>query len=194
MTTVKYSLDEFVYDMETLLKEHPDQERIFDKGSSHLSRLINNPDAIPAEYRVPVGKGRRANHGSYLLYQGESGLIVTAVVWGPGDHAAPHDHRTWGMIGVMDNALIETRFRRVDDRSRENYAQLEKDRGALVKPGEISLLIPEVDEIHQMDNFTDRPTVEIHVYGKDLRGLDRVRYNLETGEIRPFMTEKYDNC
>ena len=194
MTTVKYSLDEFVYDMETLLKQHPDQERIFDKGSSHLSRLINNPDAIPAEYRVPVGKGRRANHGSYLLYQGESGLIVTAVVWGPGDHAAPHDHRTWGMIGVMDNALIETRFRRVDDRSRENYAQLEKDRGALVKPGEISLLIPEVDEIHQMDNFTDRPTVEIHVYGKDLRGLDRVRYNLETGEIRPFMTEKYDNC
>jgi predicted metal-dependent enzyme (double-stranded beta helix superfamily) len=194
MTTVKYSLDEFVYDMETLLKEHPDQERIFDKGSSHLSRLINNPDAIPAEYRVPVGKGRRANHGSYLLYQGESGLIVTAVVWGPGDHAAPHDHRTWGMIGVMDNALTETRLRRVDDRSRENYAQLEKDRGALVKPGEISLLIPEVDEIHQMDNFTDRPTVEIHVYGKDLRGLDRVRYNLETGEIRPFMTEKYDNC
>jgi 3-mercaptopropionate dioxygenase len=194
MTTVKYSLDEFVYDMETLLKEHPDQERIFDKGSSHLSRLINNLDAIPAEYRVPVGKGRRANHGSYLLYQGESGLIVTAVVWGPGDHAAPHDHRTWGMIGVMDNALTETRFRRVDDRSRENYAQLEKDRGALVKPGEISLLIPEVDEIHQMDNFTDRPTVEIHVYGKDLRGLDRVRYNLETGEIRPFMTEKYDNC
>jgi predicted metal-dependent enzyme (double-stranded beta helix superfamily) len=98
------------------------------------------------------------------------------------------------MIGVMDNALTETRFRRVDDRSREDYAQLEKDRAALVKPGEISLLIPEVDEIHQMDNFTDRPTVEIHVYGKDLRGLDRVRYNLETCQILPFMTEKYDNC
>ena len=194
MVTVKYSLDEFVYDMETLLKDQPDQEKIFDKGSSYLSRLINNPDTIPAEYRLPVGKGRRPNHGSYLLYQGESGLLVTAVVWGPGYHAAPHDHRTWGMIGVMDNALTETRFRRVDDRSREDYAQLEKDRAALVKPGEISLLIPEVDEIHQMDNFTDRPTVEIHVYGKDLRGLDRVRYNLETCQILPFMTEKYDNC
>jgi predicted metal-dependent enzyme (double-stranded beta helix superfamily) len=180
--------------METLLKGQPDQEKIFDQGSSCLSRLINNPDTIPAQYRLPVGKGRRPNHGSYLLYQGESGLLVTAVVWGPGDHAAPHDHRTWGMIGVMDNALTETRFHRVDDRSQEDYAQLEKDRAALVKPGEISLLIPEVDEIHQMDNFTDRPTVEIHVYGKDLRGLDRVRYNLETCQIRPFVTEKYDNC
>jgi 3-mercaptopropionate dioxygenase len=194
MTTVKYSLDEFIYDMETLLQDQPDQEKIFDKGSSYLSLLINNPDTIPTEYRLPVGRGRRPNHGSYFLYQGESGLLVTAVVWGPGDHASPHDHRTWGMIGVMDNALTETRFRRVDDRSRQNYAQLEKDRAALVKPGEISLLIPEVDEIHQMDNFTDRPTVEIHVYGKDLRGLDRVRYNLETCQILPFMTEKYDNC
>ena len=194
MTTTTYSLDEFVSDMESLLKDQPDQQNIFDRGSSHLSRLIGSPDSIPAEFRVPVGKGPRANHGSYLLYQSESGLQITAVVWGPGDHASPHDHRTWGMIGVMDNALTETRFRRVDDRSKEDFAQLEQDRSALVKPGEVSLLIPEVDEIHQMDNFTDRPTVEIHVYGKDLRGLDRVRYNLETGKISPFVTDKYDNC
>jgi 3-mercaptopropionate dioxygenase len=194
MTAVKYSLDEFIYDMESLLREHPEQEKIFDKGSSHLSRLISNPDGIPSRFRSPVGKGSRPNHGSYLLHQGESGLLVTAVVWGPGDHASPHDHRTWGMIGVMDNALTETRFRRVDDRSRDDYAQLEQDRSAVVKPGEISLLIPEVDEIHQMDNYTDRSTVEVHVYGHDLRGLDRVRYNLETGKITPFATEKYDNC
>ncbi len=194
MTTKTYSLDEFVIDMESLLKDQPDQQKIFDLGSSHLFRLIGSPDSIPAQYRVPVGKGPRANHGSYLLYHGQSGLSVTAVVWGPGDHASPHDHRTWGMIGVMDNALSETRFRRVDDRTKEDFARLEQDRSAVVKPGEISLLMPEVDEIHQMDNFTDRPTVEIHVYGKDLRGLDRVRYDLETGKIHPFVTDKYDNC
>ncbi len=194
MTTIKYSLDDLVHDLEALLRQQPDQQKIFDIGSSYLSRLINDPKAIPAQYRVPVGRGTRPNHGSYLLHRGESGLSITAVVWGPGDHASPHDHRTWGMIGVMDNALTETRFRRLDDRSRDDHAQLEKDRTALVKPGEVSLLIPEVDEIHQMDNFTDRPTVEIHVYGKDLRGLNRCRYNLETGKISPFVTEKYDNC
>jgi predicted metal-dependent enzyme (double-stranded beta helix superfamily) len=194
MTTVKYALDDLVHDLEALLKQHPDQQKIFDTGSSFLSRLVNNPEAIPPQYRVPVGRGTRPNHGSYLLHRGESGLSVTAVVWGPGDHASPHDHRTWGMIGVMDNALTETRFRRLDDRSREDHARLEKDRAALVRPGEVSLLIPDVDEIHQMDNFTDRPTVEIHVYGKDLRGLNRCRYNLETGKISPFVTEKYDNC
>ncbi len=195
MVAVRYGLEDFVQDMEDLLISQPVQEKIFDKGSDCLSRLISNPDAIPERFRLPRGSGGRANHGSWLLHHSpESGLLVTAVVWGPGDHAAPHDHRTWGMIGVMDNALTETRFRRVDDRERENWARLERDRSAVVKPGEISLLIPEVDEIHQMDNFTNRPTVEVHVYGQDLRGLERVRYDLETGAIRQMMTEKYDNC
>ena len=195
MVAVRYALEDFVQDMQDLLVSQPTDEKIFDKGSACLSRLISNPDAIPERFRQPAGSGTRSNHGSWLLHHSpDSGLLVTAVVWGPGDHAAPHDHRTWGMIGVMDNALTETRFRRVDDRDREDWARLERDRSAVVKPGEISLLIPEVDEIHQMDNFTDRPTVEIHVYGQDLRGLERVRYNLETGAIRQMMTEKYDNC
>lgn len=195
MVAVRYALEDFVHDMEDLLGSQPTDEGIFDKGSACLSRLIANPDAIPERFHLPAGSGSRSNHGSWLLHHSpDSGLLVTAVVWGPGDHAAPHDHRTWGMIGVMDNALTETRFRRVDDRQREDCAQLERDRSAVVKPGEISLLIPEVDEIHQMDNFTDRPTVEIHVYGQDLRGMERVRYNLETGAVRQMMTEKYDNC
>ena len=165
-----------------------------DKGSSYLDRLINNPEALSEEFRGPSERGRGRNHGSYLLHYGDNGLLVTAVVWGPGDHAAPHDHKTWGMIGVMGNAITETRFRRVDDRDREDFAILEKDRVVISRPGEISLLIPEVDEIHQMDNLTDVPTVEIHVYGNDLRGLQRNTYNLETGKISDFVTKRFDNC
>ncbi len=194
MTTLNYALDDLVHDLEALLEDQADQKKIFDTGSSYLAKLVQNPDAVPAQFRAPTGTGPRPNHGTYLLYQGESGLSVTAVVWGPGDHASPHDHRTWGMIGVLANALTETRFRRVDDRSQDGFAQLEQDRRSLVKPGEVSLLIPEVDEIHQMDNFTDRPTIEVHVYGTDLRGLNRSRFDLETEKISPFLTTRYDNC
>ena len=137
--------------------------------------------------------GRRPGGGSYLLHRGP-GLSVTSVVWGPGSHAGPHDHHTWGMIGVMGNAIQETRFRRVDDRTRDGHATLEKDRAVLVKPGEVSLLIPDEDEIHQLDNFSDRPTVEIHVYGRDLVGLERCRYDLGTGKVSTYVLGKYDNC
>ena len=194
MTTVKYSLEEFTHDMESLLKSQPGNQQIFDKGTVWLERLISNPDSIPAEFRLPLGVGPRPNHASRLLYQGESGLQVTAVVWGAGEHLGPHDHQTWGMIGVLENSLTETRYRRVDDRDVDGYAKLEEDRSATFKPGEITLLIPVEDEIHQMDNHTDRPTVEIHVYGTDLRGLERHSFNLETGKITNFRTTKWDNC
>jgi predicted metal-dependent enzyme (double-stranded beta helix superfamily) len=195
MAIVKYSLEEFVHDMSALVDEQPDQERLFDKGSSYLERLINDPDAIPDEYRLPAGsRGRNANHGTYLLHHGENGLLVTSVVWGPGDHVGPHDHRTWGLIGVMDNSITETRFRRQDDRSREGIAVLERGRVNQVKPGDVSLLIPDVDEIHQMDNLSDRPTAEIHVYGNDLRGLERSRFDLEAGTVTNFTTTRFDNC
>ena len=194
MTTVKYSLEEFTQDMESLLKSQPNNQKIFDTGSGWLERLVRNPDSIPMEFRVLMGVGPRPNHASRLLYQGDSGLQVTAVVWGAGEHLGPHDHRTWGMIGILDNSLTETRYRRVDDREVDGYAKLELDRAATFKPGEITLLVPEEDEIHQMDNHTDSPTVEIHVYGTDLRGLERSSYNLETGKITNFRTTKWDNC
>ena len=193
MPAVKYSLEEFIQDMDSLLAKGADQQRIFDEGSAHLERLILNPEAIPEEYRRPLGRGPRARHGSYKLHQGDNGLSVSSVIWGPGDHIGPHDHHTWGMIGVMENVLAETRFRRMDDRTDTEYAVLEEDRVALSKRGEVSLLIPDVDEIHAIDNESDRPTVEIHVYGSSLEGLQRCKFDLSTGRVHSYVSGKANN-
>lgn len=193
MTLTRYALDEFIHDMTDLVGTQPDQATLFDRGSRLIERLVCAPESVPEAYRRPAVGGRRPGGGSYVLHRGP-GLSVTSVVWGPGSHVGPHDHHTWGMIGVMGNAIQETRFRRVDDRAREGYATLEKDRAVLVKPGEVSLLVPDVDEIHQLDNFSDRTTVEIHVYGTDLVGLQRCRYDLETGKVSSYVLGKYDNC
>jgi predicted metal-dependent enzyme (double-stranded beta helix superfamily) len=193
MTTAAYTLNEFIHDMTALVAAGPDQALLFDRGSRLIERLVRHPEAVPGQYRQPAVGGRRPGGGSYLLHRGP-GLSITSVVWGPGSHIGPHDHHTWGMIGVMGNAIQETRYRRVDDRDRAGHALLEKDRAVLVKPGEVSLLVPDVDEIHALDNFSDRPTVEIHVYGADLVGLERCRYDLETGTVASYVLGKYDNC
>ena len=85
MTTaaLTYALEEFVGDMSRLVDEQPDQEKLFDIGSSYLERLINTPEAIPEEYGMPMPG---SNHGTYLLHYGDNGLLVTSVVWGPGDY------------------------------------------------------------------------------------------------------------
>jgi predicted metal-dependent enzyme (double-stranded beta helix superfamily) len=90
MLTTGYSLDEFIHDMDALIETGAEQENIFTEGASWLERLIQNPECIPLEYRIPVGKGRRPNHGSYVLHRSPNGLLVTAVVWGPGgSHGTP---------------------------------------------------------------------------------------------------------
>ncbi len=188
-----YGLKEFAADMEELVKGGPDEAKLFQRGAAYLERFLRNPDAIPEAFRKPAGRGKRPNHGSYALYRCQ-GLFISSVVWGPGDLIKPHDHQTWGLIGILDNAIQETRYRRLDDRAREGYARLEKDRAMLLKPGEISPLVPGVDEIHRLDNFSDRPTVEIHVYGKDLVGLPRFMYDPDTSVVTPFQSDKFDNC
>ncbi|MFN0072754.1 MAG: hypothetical protein ACKVVP_14820 [Chloroflexota bacterium] len=193
MSLTRYSLDQFVVDMSALVATNPAPEALFAKGSDYLERLIQDPESIPEPLRVPSGKGSRPNHGSYALHR-SPGLFVSSVVWGPGDYAAPHDHQTWGMIGVMSNRIHETRFRRLDDRSREDFAQLEPVEPHVLKSGEVSLLIPFEDEIHEMRNPSDRVTVEVHVYGHDLVGLPRYAYDLNTGAVKRWASGKFDNC
>jgi 3-mercaptopropionate dioxygenase len=193
MAIATYTLEQFIADMQELVDSQADEAKIFDRGSAYLERLVTTPDSIPEQFRVPAGLGTRPNHGSYAIHRGP-GLFISSVVWGPGDHVGPHDHKTWGMIGVAGNAIQETRYRRVDDRERDDFARLEKDRTTLVKPGDVSLLVPDVDEIHAMDNFSDRATFEIHVYGQDLVGLERCQFNLDTGQIKSFKSGKFNNC
>jgi 3-mercaptopropionate dioxygenase len=193
MVSVRYGFDEFVHDMQYLVSEQPDQSTLFDRGSIFLETLLHNPEAVPEQYQRPAEHGRRKGGGSFVLHR-SPGLLVTSVIWGPGNHIGPHDHHTWGMIGVLGNGIQETRFERVDDRRSDQFAELVKGRSYFMRRGEISLLVPETDEIHALDNFSDRPTVEIHVYGDELGELERCQFNPETGEIKRYKSGKFDNC
>jgi predicted metal-dependent enzyme (double-stranded beta helix superfamily) len=115
---------------------------------------------------------------------------VTSVVWGPGDAAGAHNHETWGVIGVVDNEIEETRYRVTP--SGEGRARLEVTRVLRHGPGAVSCLVPG-DEVHRMYNPTARDTVEIHVYGRDLAGLPRKTW-AEDGTERPLVSPKYLNC
>jgi predicted metal-dependent enzyme (double-stranded beta helix superfamily) len=62
------------------------------------------------------------------------------------------------------------------------------------KPRAVSLLVPPEDDIHEMLNPTSRDTVEIHVYGKDLVDLRRLRFDPSRKAYATFCSPKYDNC
>jgi predicted metal-dependent enzyme (double-stranded beta helix superfamily) len=184
----RYTLEAFVADLHEIIEHEKDPDRILARSAPLLERLIRNPRPIPDEYRR-LGPN---NHGRYLLHR-DPRLSISSVVWGPGDHADPHDHHTWGMVGVIENAIQETRFQRKDDPTAPDGARMEVERVVNLGAGQVSCLIPDQAEIHQIDNVTDRPTVEIHVYGRELSGVRRCRFDPKTGAVSTFVTGKYDN-
>ena len=147
MTTSSYAIDEFAHDMEGLLRGQPDQEKIFDRGSSYLDRLFNNPSAIPTEYRVPSETGPRDDgrvlkRGAHVVrgyaWSGAGAISQVDVSvdggesWGPARLEEPRDRFMWvrwsfswdvdapGTYSIMSRATDEVG--RVQSReSRYNY-------------------------------------------------------------------------
>ena len=149
---------------------------------------MRQPDCLEARHRK---RGTNA-YGRYMLHRAPL-FNLSSVVWGPGDNAKAHNHDTWGMVGVVENEIQETRFRRKDAGTQADYADLEVTAVLKNQSGMVSCLIAPNDDIHEMNNITDRDTVEIHVYGKDLAGLHRRTWDAD-GTERPLVSPKYLNC
>jgi predicted metal-dependent enzyme (double-stranded beta helix superfamily) len=188
MATAVYTLDAFVADLEGITRVETSAEAITARVAPLLARLAQSPDAVPAPFRRRPTDGRR---GRYVLHRAVR-FNVTSVVWGPGETARAHNHETWGVIGVVDNVIEETRYRLVEPAGPDGRAKLAVDRVLRHGPGAVSCLVPG-DEIHAMHNPTDRDTVEIHVYGKDLVGLARKTWATD-GTEKALVSPKYLNC
>ena len=186
MATATYTLKDFIADVDGIARDERSPAAVTERVAPLLAKLVKNPGAVPVELRRrPEGK-----RGRYMLHRAPH-FNVTSVIWGPGDTAGAHNHETWGVIGVIENEIEETRYR-VTDGAGGGKAKLEVTRVMRHKPGGISCLVPG-DEIHAMHNPTARDTVEIHVYGRDLAGLKRKTWDAD-GTEKPLVSPKYLNC
>lgn len=184
-----YSLENFIADLERITSAAGSPETIVSQARPLLARLVSNPDCIAPQFKK---RGATA-YGRYMLHRAPL-FNVSTVVWGPGDTAKAHNHDTWGLVGVVENELQETRFRRRDDRSKEGYAELEITGTNCNAAGMVSTLLPPSDDIHEMLNVTQKNTVEVHVYGKDLVNMKRLQFDAARKTVKFFASAKYDNC
>jgi predicted metal-dependent enzyme (double-stranded beta helix superfamily) len=182
-----YTLERFIQDLDRITAVEAAPEAVTARIAPLLGELVKRRDAVPAEFRRRPGDGRR---GRYMLHRAPR-FNVTSVVWGPGDGAGAHNHETWGVIGVIDNVIEETRYQVLDGAGGDR-ARLEIKDVFRHGPGAVSCLVPG-NEIHAMHNPTDRDTVEIHVYGRDLAGLRRKTWTAD-GTEKPLVSPKYLNC
>ena len=187
--TANYTLRDFFNDLDRITRGESAGEKIVAQAKPLLARLVQQPDCIPADFK----KRGVSAYGRYMLHRAPR-FNVSSVVWGPGDNAKAHNHDTWGLVGVIENEIQETRFRRKDNGSNAEYAELEVSAVLKNKAGMVSCLVAPGDDIHEMNNVTDCDTVEIHVYGKDLTDMLRLRFDIAAKTAKTFASPKYDNC
>jgi predicted metal-dependent enzyme (double-stranded beta helix superfamily) len=185
----RYALADFIEDLDRITRAETSQAKIVTAAKPLLAELVQNPNCIEPRFKQHGGK----IYGRYMLHRARL-FNVTSVVWGPGDGAKAHNHDTWGLVGVVENELQETRFKRRDDGSKAGYAELEPTGVNSNEAGMVSTLVAPDDDIHQMLNTTQKNTVEVHVYGKDLANMQRLQFDVSSRSVKFFASAKYDNC
>ena len=113
-------------------------KRIVAAAKPLLARLVQQSDCIAPQYR----KRGPSAYGRYMLHRAPL-FNISSVVWGPGDNAKAHNHDTWGMVGVVENDIQETRFRRTDSGARARRA--DRCRCRQVEPFARHRLEPQAD-------------------------------------------------
>jgi 3-mercaptopropionate dioxygenase len=178
------ALGHFIDALDTLLARESGEERIVDGAAALLATLVATDDWLPDAQAQPDP----ARYRQYLLHLDPAGRYsVVSFVWGPGQSTPIHDHRVWGLVGVLRGAERDQRFARVADGGiRPNGAP------AFLLPGSVARLSPSDGDIHQVSNvFDDQVSISIHVYGGDIGTIRRATFDA-TGTEKPFISAYAD--
>src|SRR6185503_13650208 len=172
--------ENFIQDLRAAWKELPDTETRMKKGQKLLEELVKDESLRRASKSWPSTEGRK----NLLFHEdAECGFAINGVVRMPGRKGSIHDHaHAWTAYGVLDGTESLERFRRIDDRSKEGYAELELESVTEGAPGKVDLVPP--FDIHAEQGGPTRSVAIIlrseRVAGKTTQGS----YDLEKQTIR----------
>lgn len=122
-----------------------------------IGTLLKRPDLID------VGLPRPAVNAdsSRILYYDPSILFVLGYSKGEGRYDPPHNHGNWIATGVYRGEIEYTDYRRVDDGSRNGYAELEAVAHGVLKSGDVELTPPPPHDIHSNTMLTENYTLVV---------------------------------
>ena len=169
----------FVSAMGEVVDSHGSEADILTAGKALLEYMIATDDWLPQDYAQPDPEHYR----QYLLHcDSRERFCVVSFVWGP-DQATPiHDHKVWGLVGVLRGAERVESFRRgpAGELARLGDA-------AILRAGQVDMVSPSIGDIHRVSNAEDGVSVSIHVYGGNIGAVNRATYSNE-GTAKPFIS------
>ncbi|HWP97641.1 MAG TPA: cysteine dioxygenase family protein [Syntrophomonadaceae bacterium] len=128
-----------------------------------LARLVLDEAFLQSQYQS-------MDPNDILLYRSPShSFSIRAYIWESGVRYPIHDHGSWGIVSAHFNQIREFKYQRLDDGSREGWAQVRVNSEAVLNPGETTYVLPLNEGLHQMETVDDQVAITIHVYGSPVR-------------------------
>jgi len=185
MTTIIHTLYEFEEQVRQVLLQSHSEKEIVNKIQPYFQSLLETQGLIPTSYKQPnVDKYRQ-----FLLYKPkDEAFSIVSFVWGPGQTAPIHDHLVWGLVGIYEGSIEETRYRKIYDATEESDYNLEIVDTVIAEKNDISFVYPPNADIHSVRNPFKDLAITIHIYGTDIGKQERHRYDNETYAINPIIT------
>lgn len=145
-----------------------------------LADLVAKDDWLPDDYAQPDPQFYR----QYLLHADPlERLSIVSFVWGPGQKTPVHDHRVWGLVGILRGAEQSIAYERGAD------GKLTPGAAERLEQGRVVAVSPRIGDIHEISNaLPDRSSISIHVYGGNIGAVRRTVYDPATGAEKPFIS------
>jgi predicted metal-dependent enzyme (double-stranded beta helix superfamily) len=140
---VSYSPGRCARDIYAAVEARGDLPAAEEEAKAALQRLAQEDGLLE------IGLPRESNHGvggSWLYWDGEIGILTAE--FDDGVAVPVHDHGTWEIVGVYTGQLDYQAYKRVDDGSREGYAELEVVEDKILRPGDFSVVPLPPHDIH----------------------------------------------
>lgn len=176
--TEAYTLHNYVEGLRRITQDTDNEDEIIRRVSPLSKRMaIDKSWLEPKHFEADEEQG----FGVHVLHEEpDHTLAVFAVSWLPGRGTEPHDHGTWAVVAGVEGIERNVRYKRLDDGSRSDYAELEVKTD--FKASEGDLVCMKTGGIHMVRNETDSVTLSLHTYGKHVNHTIRSQFDLESKE------------
>ena len=166
---------DFIGDLRSLMAKKSSESGLLADAKPLLLRLAQSHSwRSPALYKCDPEQG----FGVTVLHEEPGyGLWLVAVAWLPRRGAPPHNHGTWAVVAGVDGSEKNILWRR-------RGALLERQGEEVLGPGQVAAFTP--NAIHSVLNESERTTLSLHVYGRNLNFAERSQFDAETGAEKPF--------
>jgi predicted metal-dependent enzyme (double-stranded beta helix superfamily) len=178
---MSYDLDQFISDCRSILARDPGPAGR-EEVRLRLERLLGEPDFL-REYCSD-----EAPQGLRVLYEDPKlGFQVLAHINDKARVSPPHDHgASWAIYGQATKYTEMTEWERVDKGTDGGRAELRPTSKYRLMPGQAGIY--QDGKIHSID-YPDKARF-IRVTGSNLDKIDRVRFDLKTGEVHQMTPQR----